>query len=140
MIWGFDPYKELVKASDRVERAYNLLVGASMIESPENVSFEVKALIGPMLKAMSRRRDKAKLVFGLRVRAFKELSKGIKSIEKILRKGGEEVSDVRHVLEEVLGELRDIVDKGYFDGVEEKLRSIADKMHRVEDVLWRKGK
>ncbi len=140
MIWRFDPYKELVKASDRVERAYNLLVGALMIESPENVSFEVKALIGPMLRAMARRRDKAKLVFGLRVRAFKELSKGIKSIEKILRKGGEEVGDVRRVLEEVLSELRDIVDKGYFDGVEEKLRSIADKMHRVEDVLWRKGK
>lgn len=140
MIWGFDPYKELVKASDRVERAYNLLIGALMIEAPDSVSFEVMALIGPMLRTMSRRRDKAKLVFGLRVRAFRELSKGVKSIEKILRKGGEEIGDVRNVLEEILNELRGIVDKGYFDGVEEKLRSIADKMHRVEDVLWRKGK
>lgn len=137
MFWRFDPYKELLKASDRVEKAYNLLVGASMIESPENVSFEVRTLIDPMLKAMSRKRDKSKIVVGLRIRAFRELSKGISIIEKMLRKDDKRVNTVRDDLEKVLSELREVVEKGYVEGVEDKIRSIADRIHRVEDVLWR---
>ena len=67
----------MVKASDRVERAYNLLIGALMIEVPDSVSFEVKALVGFMLKTTSRRRDKAKLVFGLRVRFLRSFLRAL---------------------------------------------------------------
>lgn len=137
LFWRYDPYKELLKASDRIEKAYNLLVGASMIESPEDVSFEVRALIGPMLKMMSRKRDKSKMVFGLRIKAFRELSKGISIIEKMLRRDDRRINDIRDELVKVLSELRGVVEKGYVEGVEDKIRSIADRIHRVEDMLWR---
>jgi len=34
-------------------------------------------------------------------------------------------------------ELKKPIELGYANGVEGKIRSIADRIHRVEDVSWR---
>ncbi len=136
MIFKFDPYKEVVKISDRIEKAYNLLLGASMIENPDNVRVEVRALIGPMIKAWSKHRKRDKIIWTLRLKAFKELEKSIKHLRKILSKTHEELDRVRDDLEEVLRGLEEVFEGGYEKGVEEKIRGLADKLHRVEDILW----
>ncbi len=136
MIFGFNPYKEVVKVSDRVERAYNLLLGASMIEKPDDVGLEVRALIGPMLKAWSKHRRRDKIIWALRSKAYKEIEKSIKHLRKILSKTHEELEKVRSDLEEVLRGLEEVFENGYEEGVEEKIRGLADKLHRVEDILW----
>ena len=138
MLFGkFNPYRELLKAGDRVEKAYNLLVGASILESPNSISTEVKAFIGPILKSLSNRRDVSKMIARLRAIAFKELMKSISIIEKILRRKDYRVDVVKEDLESILNELKKLVELGYVDGVEGKIRSIADRIYRVEDVLWR---
>jgi len=133
----FNPYKELLKASDRVEKAYNLLIGASMLESSSSTSAKVKTSIGPMLKSLSGKHGISKMIVKLRTIAFKELTKSISIIEKILRRKDYRVDVVREDLENILNELRKLVELGYTNGVEGKIRSIADRIHRVEDVLWR---
>ncbi len=136
MIFGFNPYKEVVKISDRIERAYNLLLGASMIEKPDDVELEVRALIGPMLKAWSKHRKRDKIIWTLRMKAFKEIERSIKHLKKILSKTSGDIEKVRSELEEVLKSLEEIFEGGYERGVEEKIRRLADKLHRVEDILW----
>lgn len=136
MIFRFNPYKEVVKISDHIEKAYNLLLGASMIERPTDVELEVRALIGPMLKTWAKHKKREKIIWTLRTKAFKEIEKSIKLLKKVLSKKSNDIENVYSELKEILKNLEEIFEEDYERGVEEKIRRVADKLHRVEDILW----